>query len=264
MTRVTRRSFLSTTGAASMAFPLGRHFDLAWQSSSSLPEPRQIVTFDEPGFPTVDAFPLRPVPGARATASTAELTDALRPGAVLVWRHGSAFPAEAWKAIGEFLEGGGNLLYAGGEPFTRPVVGEPGRRRVEPRTLAQLQALRLNQSYRVDVGGATLKPAAAGSRATRALPAGTWVAVLEPRFTDTQDFPSESGSPGAREALLRPLAYAHRERTDERFPAAAVAFAIDRLRGRFAGGRWVFWLASAAPQEEEWTSLIDRGDTAAG
>lgn len=256
MTRVTRRSFLSTTGAASMAFPLGRHLDLAWQSSSAARESRQLVTFEESGFPEVDAFPLRAVPGARATTSTAELIDALRPGAVLVWRHGSAFPAEAWKAILDFLDGGGGLLYAGGEPWTRPIVGERGSRRVEPRTLAQLQALRLNQSYRVDVGSATLKRAAGESRA-RSLPAGTWVAALEPRFTETQDFPFESGSPGAREALLRPLAYAYREGAEGRFPAAAVAFAIDRLRGRFAGGRWVFWLASAPPQDDEWTWLVD-------
>ena len=239
-----------------MAWPLMPHFDLAWQPSAAPPEPRQIVTFDEPGFPEVDALPLRAVPGARVTTSTAELIDALRPGAVLVWRHGSAFPADAWKAMFDFLDGGGGLLYAGGEPWTRPVVGERGSRRVEPRTLAQLQALRLNQSFRIDVGGTTLKRAAGESRA-RGLPAGTWVSALEPRFTETQDFPFESGSPGAREALLRPLAYAHREGADARFPTAAVAFAIDRLRGRFAGGRWVFWLASATPQEDEWTWLID-------
>jgi hypothetical protein len=256
MSRVTRRSFLSTTGAASIAWPLIPHSGWTLQPSSMPPQPRQIVTFDEPGFPEVDAFPLRAVPGARATTGTPELIDALRPGAVLVWRHGSAFPAEAWNAIHDFLDGGGGLLYAGGEPWTRPAVGAPGSRTLEPRTLAQLQALRLNQSYRVDVGGTTLKPAAVERRGSRTLPAGTWVAALEPRFTDTQDFPAESGSPGAREALLRPLAYAHRQHADERFPAAAVAFAIDRLRGRFAGGRWVFWLASAPPQEDEWTWLV--------
>ena len=257
MTRVTRRSFLSTAGAASMALPLGRHVDLAWQASGAAGEKRQLVTFDEPRFPEVDAFPLRPVPSARATTSTADLTDALRPGAVLVWRHGSAFPADAWKAILDFLDGGGNLLYVGGEPFSRPVVGEHGSRRVEPRTLAQLQALRLNQSYRIDVGTARLKRVGADGVPARRLPEGAWVAALEPRFTDTQDFPFESGSPGAREALLRPLAYAHRDGADARFPTAAVAYAIDRLRGRFAGGHWVFWLASAPPHDAEWTWLID-------
>ena len=35
MTHVTRRSFLSTTGAASMALPLVRPLDLAWQPSSA-------------------------------------------------------------------------------------------------------------------------------------------------------------------------------------------------------------------------------------
>ena len=253
MTRVTRRSFLSTTSAASMAFPLLPAFDLAWQPSAMTRETRPIVTFDEPAFPEVDAFPLQAVPGARATTSTAELIDALRPGAVLVWRHGPCFPADAWKAIHEFLDGGGNLLYVGGEPFTWPVIGAAGNRSVEPRTLAQLQALRLNQSYRVEVGAATLRRAS-GAPASRSLPAGTWVSALEPRFTETQDFPFESGSPGAREALLRPLAYAYRG--EDRLPAAAVAYAVDRLRGRFAGGRWVFWLASAPPEGDEWTWLL--------
>jgi hypothetical protein len=240
-----------------MAFPLGRHFDLAWQSSGAPGESRQLVTFDEAGFPVVDAAALRAVAGARATTSTAELIEALRPGAVLVWRHGSAFPADAWNAIHDFLDGGGNLLYVGGEPFTRPVVGRPGRRTVEPRTLAHLQALRLNQSYRVEAGGTALRRPGVIDALVRPLPAGTWVAALEPRFTDTQDFPFESGSPGAREALLRPLAFAHRQGADERFPCAAVAYAIDRLRGRFAGGRWVFWLTSAPPLASEWEWLID-------
>jgi hypothetical protein len=237
-----------------MALPLMPAYDLAWQPSTMTREIRQIVTYDEAGFPAVDSFPLRAVPGARATASTAELIDALRPGAVLVWRHGASFPADAWTAIHAFLDGGGNLLYVGGEPFTRPVIGAAGNRSVEPRTLAQLQALRLNQSYRVEVGAATLRRAS-GAPAARSLPTGTWVSALEPRFTETQDFPFESGSPGAREALLRPLAYAYRG--EERLPAAAVAYAIDRLRGRFAGGRWVFWLASAPPEGDEWAWLLD-------
>lgn len=256
MTDVTRRTFLSTTSIGSLAWPIVRRLDLAWTASSVQPEPRQIVTFDEPGFPVVDAAPLRAVPGARAAASVAALIDALQPETVLVWRHGSAFPADAWTAIAKFLDAGGALLHVGGEPWTRPVTGVPGSRRVEPRTIAQLQALRLNQSYRVEIGGAALGRVNPPDGPARVFPAGTWAAALEPRFSDTVDFPSESGSPGARDALLRPLAYAHVPGADPRFPAAAVAYAIDRLRGPFAGGRWVFWLASAPPQDDEWSWLL--------
>jgi len=238
-------------------WPLVRGLDLAWQLPASESPRRTIVTFDEPEFPAVDATGLRALPGARSATSVAELADALQPGVVLVWRHGSTFPAEAWKAIFGYLENGGNLLYVGGEPWTRPVAGAPGSRRVQPRTVAQLQALRLNQSYRVRLGEATLHRAPGANGAARPLPSDTWIAALEPRFTDTQDFPTEAGSPGARDALLRPLAYAHASGGDPRFPAAAVAYAIDRLRGPFAGGRWVFWLASVPPQNDEWEWLLD-------
>jgi hypothetical protein len=257
VTDITRRAFLSTASTSSIMWPLVRGLDLAWQLPDTEPRRRPIVTFDEPGFPTVDAIALPAMPGARSATSVAELVDTLQPDAVLLWRHGSTFPAEAWKAIFSFLDNGGNLLYAGGEPWTRPVTGAAGTRRVEPRTVAQLQALRLNQSYRVRLGTATLQRVAGANAGSRPLASDTWIAALEPRFTDTQDFPMEAGSPGARDALLRPLAYANASDGDPRFPAAAVAYAIDRLRGPFAGGRWVFWLASAPPKDDEWEWLLD-------
>ena len=178
MNDFTRRTFLSTTASWGVAWPLIQAFDLAWQPSQLRPEPRPLVTFDEPGFPVVDAAPPRAVPGARATASVAELTEALQPDSILVWRHGSAFPADGWAAVLKFLDAGGALLHAGGEPWTRPVSGAAGSRRVEPRTLAHLQALRLNQSYRVDAGSATLRRAGVSNPAARTLPGGAWVAVL--------------------------------------------------------------------------------------
>ena len=154
---VTRRSFLSTAGAWTIAWPLVRDFDRAWQPPNAPLAPRPLVTFNEPGFPQVDAAPLREVPGAIAAASVVELIGALKPDAVLVWRHGSTFPAEGWPSILKFLEQGGGLLYAGGEPWTRPVTGAPGSRRLEPRTVAHLQALRLNQSYRLEAAAATVR-----------------------------------------------------------------------------------------------------------
>ena len=79
------------------------------------------VIFAEPGFPAVDVSQdLIPIRDAIVATSVAELDEALRPGRVLVWRHGSAFPADAWPALVRFLEQGGSFLYLGGEPFTRP------------------------------------------------------------------------------------------------------------------------------------------------
>ena len=254
LNNITRRSFLSAA-SSTLALPLVGRFDWSWQPPQTPTPARSIVVFDEPGFPIVDAGPLHTIAGAKSAASGVELTDALRPGALLVWRHGSAFPADAWTAISKFLDAGGSLLYVGGEPFTRPVTGDGASRRVEPRTVAYLQALKLNQSYRLDASRAEVAPVAADRR-SRTLPDGAWIAALEPRFAQTQNVPSESGSPGARDALLRPLAFARRSGDDARFPFAAAAYAIDRLRGPFAGGRWTLWLASAPPTDEEWTWLL--------
>ncbi len=256
MTDLSRRTFLSAA-SWSLAWPLVSRFDVAWAAPQTPPPARPIVTFDEPGFPVLDAGPLRAVSGARTTASVVELDAALEPGALLVWRHGSTFPAEVWPAIARFLDAGGALLYVSGEPWTRPVTGVPGARRVEPRTVSYLQALRLNQSYRLDANGASVRRTGVAGGLGRALPGGTWIAALEPRFAETQDFPSESGSPGARDALLRPLAYAYRPSDDPRLPFAAVAYAVDRVRGPFAGGRWTFWLASSPPDEAEWRWLLE-------
>ena len=250
----TRRTFLAATTLPLLAPALARANALAYTPPQAPPPGRPLITFDEPNFPIVDAGPLVPGPGSRATASVAELIDALNPGVTLVWRHGSAFPLEAWPAILKFLENGGSFLYVGGEPFTRPVTGAPAARRVEPRTVAYLKALRLNQAYRVDAGDCAIRRI--GATDTHALPSPAWIAALEPRFTDAPLVADEEGSPGAREAILHPLAYAHRRGDDPRFPAAAVAYAIDHLYGRFAGGRWTFWLASDAPTPDEWTWLL--------
>src|SRR5262245_11060140 len=96
----------------------------------------QFVVFAEPGFPALDVSGQPTIDGALSTTSTAELAAALPPDRVLVWRHGSTFPAELWGAFVRFLEQGGSFLYLGGEPFTRPVTGAVGERRVEPRTVS--------------------------------------------------------------------------------------------------------------------------------
>ena len=193
------------------------------------------IVFAEPGFPLRDVAQLPEIAGALAATSVADLQQALQPGRVLVWRHGSTFPVELWPALTGFLHNGGHLLYIGGEPFTVPVTGAAGARVEQPRNLAMLKALRLNQCYRVHAGAET-------------------VVVLEPRLSDTKDFAHEDGAPGARDALLRPFRYAAAD--DPRFPAAATAYAIDHFRDAWAGSRWTFWLAARVPGAEELAQLL--------
>ena len=216
------------------------------------------LIFTEAGFPAGDLAGPLPFPAddqVVAAGSVTELIAEMRPDRILVWCHGGAFPAEAWPALIDFLESGGRLLHLGGEPFTRPVTGRAGARVMQPRTVSLLKELDLNRSYRVACAGARQVWRAATGEAHQpaavTLPAGTWVSVLEPRLSNTKRVAAEDGSDGPREAILRPLAFIHLSGDDERFPAAAGAVAIDRLAGRFAGGRWIFRLLSSAPAADE-------------
>jgi len=218
---------------------------------------QSVVIFSEPDFPVSEGveFPAE-IPGALVATNSRQLAELLQEVDVLAWRHGSYFPAELWTPFVAFLERGGSLLHLGGEPFTHVVVGEPGARIVQPRSVSMLKELRLNQSYRVEVDGARLEYESLHGVAPRELADDAWVSVLEPRFSDTKDFAKEDGSPGARDAVLHPLAYLRRPGEDPAFPAATASYAIDRLLGRFAGGRWVFHLTSERPTAEELELLL--------
>jgi hypothetical protein len=213
-----------------------------------------LVTFAEPGFPTADVRPPLPeIPAAVAAGSVRDLDSLLRlPRAVLVWRHGSTFPLEAWPPIERFLRAGGHLLHLGGEPFTRPVSGPPGSRAIEPRTVTFLKALRLNQSHAVPVEGGTASFAGPlEALSPRLLPPGSTAWALEPKLAGPPRFPDEEGSPGRRDGVVRPLALVAADGDDPRFPVAAAALLVNWSDGPFAGGRWVLrpTNAPAAPDE---------------
>ncbi len=219
------------------------------------------LIFAEPGFPASGLDLPLPFPLTEhviVARSTEELIDELDPGRVLVWRHGGAFPAEAWPALVEFLEAGGRLLHLGGEAFTRPVIGPPGDRIVQPPTVSLLKELNLNRIYVRNAGGARHHwlEREWPTPADMVLPAGARVAILEPRLSETKRVGTEDGSDGPREGIVRPLSFVHLDGEDERFPAAAGAFAIDRLEGRFAGGRWVFRLLSTPASSDELELLM--------
>ena len=218
---------------------------------------QSVAVFAEPEFPASEGAQDRiDVPGALVATSAEELTALLEEVDVLAWRHGANFPAELWSPFISFLERGGSLLHLGGEPFTHAVVGQPGARVVQPRSVSMSKELRLNQSYRVAVGGARLEYIRVHGLAPRELEEEAWVSILEPRFSDTKDFANEDGAPGSRDAILRPLAFLHQPSGDPNFPTATGSFAIDRLLGRFAGGRWVFHLTNTRPTKDELNYLL--------
>ena len=64
----------------------------------------------------------------------------------------------------------------------------------------------------------------------------TKVYELTVRFTTRNDFTSEIGSAGPRDAVLLPLVQIV---NDDGLPVACPLLEIDRLRGSEAGGRWI-------------------------
>ncbi len=237
---------------------------------------RDLIAFDEPGFPVHEAGMASPIPqplvatkdriaaipeGAKIATSGTELNDLLARSShsVLIWRHGSTFPAESWTAILGFLERGGSLLSLCGEPFTRPVTGSPGARHIGERTLAPSHQLGLLHPRLESAGGLTClyEKGRDPERVLAPNDQAVAVAVFEPRFSNSQNVPNEEGSPGPREASLQRLALlTHGGLRDGGPPLYAGAVAIDRLRGRFAGGRWVFRLLTSVPTQDETTRLV--------
>ncbi|MCC7169169.1 MAG: hypothetical protein IT459_01870 [Planctomycetes bacterium] len=235
---------------------------LTWLVAISFAQAQSAVTFGAPDFPAVGIDRVVDVPGAVVATTVDELNAALASTRVLVWRHGSTIPAASWPAIKQFLLRGGRWVHLGGEPWTRVVTGGPGTWRVEDRTTSILKELRLNQSRVEPAAGSRVRgvDGAASAFHVDALPDGATVSILEPRFTDTKTYPDEDGSPGAREAVAHPLAFVLKPNDDEAFPFASAAFAIDRIRGFLAGGRWVLRLLSKAPSAAEIAALLQEAE----
>jgi len=110
-------------------------FTLLFLSLSTVGHAR-IVVFWQSGFPTQDSKPISQESLTQALTGMQPvflgLDDLRKPGAfgdtdLLVLPYGSAFPADAWKALQEYLQSGGNLLTLGGRPLFVPVFQEGGR-----------------------------------------------------------------------------------------------------------------------------------------
>ena len=157
---------------------------------------------------------------------------------LLINPYGEFFPKNAWAAIMSFLEEGGNLLNIGGMPFQSPVLGNGEEWRVEERQTCYLKELNLNYS-------GTIKKETIHSFescdphlsviAKRLRPCDVFSLIA--RLTDRNDNNEEAGSSGHTDAELRPVVFGL---DSARRKVATPVFLIDRLQGRFAGGRWVF------------------------
>jgi hypothetical protein len=210
---------------------------------------RRIAVFRAAGFPTVDAPAIaagvldQALAGTSATAygSAQALADALRGDRadVLVLPYGSAFPVEAWPAIRAFVEGGGGLVVLGGAPFAQPVRTRGGAFALgtrQPTYAHDLLIGPVDVVAQADIAGPAKVAPVEGSGWTRALPEPTKTYALTVRLATRKDMPTEHGSEGPKDAVVRPLVHVVDK---EGIPRACPLLVIDRLRGRDAGGRWV-------------------------
>ena len=240
-------------------------FQLIFFVSLGAAQPKIILFFAE-GFPSTDSpAPLRLVleqaledrklsPQTNWVSDINSLTTQLQDKSnnLLVLPYGSAFPVEAWRPIKNFLSRGGNLLVLGGAPFHQPVRFENGHWVAGFRQstfanqllIGPAEEIPIKQGWSPENGNIlTIK-----SKLTR-----TW--SLTVRFASTKDFAEEDGGAGVREAILRPLA---RWVDVAGVPRACPIQEIDRLRGEWAGGRWVFAATDAVFDAELIGKLIDR------
>jgi hypothetical protein len=231
MSPLDRRRFLGALGAAAAASKVRA-------GAAGVPVMR-VAVFREAGFPVVDAATTdawldEVARGLDVTVLDTE-TLARLPGGpfdVLLTAHGSAFPRAAWPHVAAWFETGGSWVHVGGVPFAVPVVRGDGAWRAESRQTSYHKRLGLTHAYPVDAPGGRVTDTwldAAGIAPERVF-AGYW------RFTRVKAVPDEDGSDGEREAELTALAMV---RDAEGAPVAAPVVLVDRMRGPFAGGRWI-------------------------
>ena len=96
----------------------------------------KVVVFWQEAFPTLESQPVPQVTLRQAleglepefvNLDELKKSETLRDAELLVFPYGSAFPADAWGSVLNYLQSGGNLLVIGGRPFAVPVRKEAGQ-----------------------------------------------------------------------------------------------------------------------------------------
>lgn len=207
-----------------------------------------IVVFYDPAMPFVGARPPEAVRTRWRTSHRvvdgAGLVDALakRPAAVIL-THGPYFPAPAWSSLLAYLADGGGLVALGGPPFRIPANPGGGRWEAAGETPQFLQELGIHEVLAADPGPGPLR-----WRANRDFEVFAGPEQVEAFHSDelshyvlegsaARDMPAESGSAGPIDVACHPLI--HGIDAAGCFRGTPLHL-LDHLRGRFAGGRWIF------------------------
>lgn len=184
------------------------------------------------------------VPGPFQAVDAANLAEYLHgAGELLVSFHGPYFPKAAWHALLSFLETGGNLAFFGGMPFARPINGDGS---IEPEQDAYTRQLFLGPFFQVASAAGALQFVADDDATflrdcplniSAATPGSFW--SFNPKLTQTEDHPEDSGSAGPFDTTHLPLIYALAPTTVGQQRAATPVSVLDQHSGRFRGGRWL-------------------------
>lgn len=244
---VGRRSFIKTAGSLALATISHSLPAFSSEDKSRQRKPR-IAVFFEPSFPIVDGVALDQQTLRQAFEgwdavflNSTELGEQLTADQcdIVVMPYGSAFPRDAWGVIVKYLRAGGNWLNLGGCPFAVPIDRESNGWREGVRQTAYHKRLGITQVFTVGTTTISSYQSTEDQPWASAL-VGEFTAdkihELYVRFTETVDFPNEGGSPGARDATLRPLVVGHSD-NDRRLAAPIIQ--IDRMQGDYVGGRWI-------------------------
>ena len=161
----------------------------------------------------------------------------------LVLPYGSAFPAEGWQKIHDFISHGGSIVVLGGYPFHQPILedhgtwipGTPQPTYAHQLLIGPADTITLSSSPFYQKNSRMISPEGSDFD-TRMFQFPTKVYELTVRFTTSNDFPDEIGSAGPRNAVLRPLVQIV---NGDDVPVACPLIEIDRMGGGDAGGRWI-------------------------
>jgi hypothetical protein len=200
------------------------------------------VVFSEPRFPAVDSTGASSLqlsaalPGAQF-ADADHLQSALAPASarLFVLPYGSAFPEEAWPAIKQFLDRGGNLLVLGGRPFTRAAYRDHSEWHLRDYSVRFIRPLMIDQ-YQETPGSDGLQ-VQSNPEVTLQLPAFAWKRAFSPVIRlSAVDLYHRNGTAGSLDARLDTLAWGVKNGCK----LSAPVIQVDHYRNGFDGGRWIF------------------------
>ncbi len=174
------------------------------------------------------------LPHAQAVGAD-ELGSALAGARLLVLPYGSAFPEEAWPAIKQFLDRGGNLLVLGGMPFTRAAYRDHGEWHLREYSVRFIRPLMIDQ-YQETPGSEGMQ-FEANPELTLQLHSFAWKRGFSPVIRlSAVDLYHRGGAAGSIDAHLDSLAWGVKNGRK----MSAPAIQVDHYRNGFDGGRWIF------------------------